>query len=141
VEELEQIFKSIGLYRTKARHVHALAQILLERYQGQVPLSEEALMSLPGVGRKTAHVVLNTLLNAPLIAVDTHVYRVSKRLGLADASDRDTVGQQLMQIIPERFIIAAHHYLIAHGRQTCQARKPQCSNCRLQQWCHFYQTL
>lgn len=136
--ELEHILRSIGLYRSKAKHIKQLTQILIEKYQSAVPLTEEALRSLPGVGRKTAHVVLNTLIGAPLIAVDTHVYRVSRRLGITDASDRDKVGDQLMQRVPQRFLVPAHHYLILHGRQVCQARTPRCAQCALAKYCQYY---
>lgn len=137
IEELEQVFRRIGLYRTKARHIWMLSHQLISEHAGKVPLNEAALQALPGVGRKTSHVVLNTLQGAPLIAVDTHVYRVSRRLGIADAQDRDRVGVQLMQRVPEKFLVPAHHYLIAHGRQVCKARAPACQECQLASWCEY----
>lgn len=137
IEELEQTFRTIGLYRTKARHIWMLSEQLITNHAGKVPLSEEELRALPGVGRKTSHVVLNTLQGAPLIAVDTHVYRVSRRLGIADAVSRDIVGDQLMQRVPEKYLVLAHHYLIAHGRQICQARAPLCQECHLETWCQY----
>lgn len=135
IPELEQVFRRIGLYRTKARNAYHIAQILMEKHEGQVPLDQMALRALPGVGQKTAHVVLNTLLNAPLIAVDTHVFRVSRRLGIADAQTREQVSVQLNARVPQRFRVLAHHYLIAHGRAICQARQPSCLTCPLVKLC------
>lgn len=138
--ELENVLKTIGLYRSKAKNVLALSQLLIEKHGSEVPLTEAELQALPGVGRKTAHVVLNTLLGAPLIAVDTHVYRVSRRLGIADHHDRDRVGDQLMARVPKRFLVEAHHYLIFHGRRVCQARKPLCDSCTLSELCQQFNT-
>ncbi|MEI9905087.1 MAG: endonuclease III [Asticcacaulis sp.] len=136
-ERLMQMIGSIGLYRNKARNVMALCRILLEQYGGEVPLNREALVSLPGVGNKTASVVLNELNIAPAIAVDTHVFRVSHRLGLVDASANtpDKVEKQLMAVIPAKWLTRAHHWLILHGRYTCVARKPKCDICIVRHLC------
>ena len=129
------LIASIGLYRTKTRNVITLSRILVERYGGQVPLEREALMALPGVGRKTASVVLNELDIEPAIAVDTHVYRVSHRLKLSNGKTPDQVEADLMAITPEPYLTRAHHWLILHGRYTCVARKPKCEVCAVAQWC------
>ena len=126
---------SIGLYRGKARNVIALSRIVLEQYGGEVPLTREALQSLPGVGRKTASVVLNELGIEAAIAVDTHVFRVSHRLGLANAPTPDKVEAQLFKVVPEAFLPKAHHWLILHGRYTCTARKPNCPGCLISDLC------
>ena len=126
---------SIGLYRTKARNVIALSRLLIERYGGQVPLNREALQSLPGVGRKTASVVLNELRIEPAIAVDTHVFRVAHRLGLSQGKTPDQVEADLMAITPEPFLTRAHHWLILHGRYTCVARRPKCEICPIADLC------
>jgi endonuclease-3 len=126
---------SIGLYRTKARNVVRLAQILVEQYGGEVPLNREALQSLPGVGRKTASVVLNELDIEPAIAVDTHVFRVAHRLKLSKGKTPDQVEQDLMAITPKPYLIRAHHWLILHGRYTCVARKPHCATCLIADLC------
>jgi len=134
-EGLVPYIASIGLYRGKARNVIALSRIVLERYGGEVPLTREALQSLPGVGRKTASVVLNELGIEAAIAVDTHVFRVSHRLGLANAPTPDKVEAQLFQVVPGAFLPKAHHWLILHGRYTCTARKPDCPGCILSDLC------
>ncbi|MFP5296663.1 MAG: endonuclease III [Alphaproteobacteria bacterium] len=126
---------SIGLYRNKARNVIALSRIVLEQHGGEVPLTREALQALPGVGRKTASVVLNELGVEPAIAVDTHVFRVSHRLGLANAATPDRVEAQLHEVVPEDWLPKAHHWLILHGRYVCTARKPKCSACVLADLC------
>jgi endonuclease-3 len=135
VEGLEPYIKTIGLYRTKAKNVVALSNILLSQYGGQVPLNREALQALPGVGRKTASVVLNELGVEPAIAVDTHVFRVAHRLKLAMGSTPEKVEQQLMQVIPEPYLTRAHHWLILHGRYVCVARKPKCLQCIVADLC------
>jgi endonuclease-3 len=127
--------KSIGLFRTKAKNVIALSNILLERYGGEVPLDRTALESLPGVGRKTASVVLNELGVEPAIAVDTHVFRVSHRLKLSIAPTPDGVERDLMAITPEPYRTRAHHWLILHGRYTCIARRPKCQVCLIADLC------
>ncbi|MDB5451969.1 MAG: endonuclease [Caulobacteraceae bacterium] len=127
--------QSIGLYRTKARNVVALSRILLERYGGQVPLERAALQSLPGVGRKTASVVLNELGIEPAIAVDTHVFRVAHRLKLSAGKTPDQVEQDLMRIVPQAYLTSAHLWLILHGRYTCVARRPKCEVCPIADLC------
>src|SRR5262249_2958406 len=127
--KLTDMIKTIGLYRTKARNVMATARILVEQYGGDVPLQREALQSLPGVGRKTASVVLNELKIEPAIAVDTHVFRVSHRLKLSNSPTPDGVEQDLMAKVPEERRTRAHHWLILHGRYTCIARRPKCEAC------------
>ena len=126
---------SIGLYRGKARNVIALSRIVLEQHGGVVPLNRTDLQALPGVGRKTASVVLNELGIEPAIAVDTHVFRVSHRLGLANAATPDKVEAQLFRVVPEGFLPKAHHWLILHGRYTCTARKPNCPGCVISDLC------
>jgi endonuclease-3 len=135
VEGLMPYIQSIGLYRTKAKNVIATANILLDQYGGQVPLNREALMALPGVGRKTASVVLNELDIEPAIAVDTHVFRVAHRLKIADGSTPDKVEAQLMKIVPKPYLTRAHHWLILHGRYTCVARRPKCEVCVVADLC------
>ena len=134
-EGLIPFISSIGLYRGKAKNVIALSRIVLEQHGGEVPLNREALQSLPGVGRKTASVVLNELGVEPAIAVDTHVFRVSHRLGLANAATPDKVEAQLFRVVPEAWLPKAHHWLILHGRYTCTARKPKCSACVISDLC------
>jgi len=128
-EGLKPYISSIGLFNTKAKNVIALSRILVEQYGGEVPLDREKLQALPGVGRKTASVVLNELRVEPAIAVDTHVFRVSHRLGLADGKTPEQVEAQLMALIPEPYLTRAHHWLILHGRYTCVARRPKCEEC------------
>ena len=135
VEGLEPYIKTIGLYRGKARNVIALSNIILDQHGGQVPLQREALMALPGVGRKTASVVLNELDIEPAIAVDTHVFRVAHRLELADGSTPDKVEQQLMAVVPQPYLTRAHHWLILHGRYVCVARRPRCEACQIADLC------
>lgn len=134
-ERLSQMISSIGLYRNKAKNVMRLCDILITEHGGQVPLQREALESLPGVGRKTASVVLNELGIEPSIAVDTHVFRVSHRLGLVDAKTPDKVEAQLMQIVPQKWLTRAHHWLILQGRYVCVARKPKCDSCLVSDLC------
>jgi endonuclease-3 len=126
---------SIGLYRTKAKNVVRLSQILVEQYGGEVPLNREALQALPGVGRKTASVVLNELDIEPAIAVDTHVFRVAHRLKLSRGQTPDLVEQDLMAITPQPYLTRAHHWLILHGRYTCVARRPRCEACLVADLC------
>ena len=132
---LTPFIASIGLFRTKARNVIALSRILIERYDGEVPLEREALQSLPGVGRKTASVVLNELGIEPAIAVDTHVFRVSHRLKLSAGKTPDQVERDLMAVVPGPYLTRAHHWLILHGRYTCVARKPRCEACLVADLC------
>jgi len=126
---------SIGLYRNKAKNLVAMSRILFEQHGGEVPLTRAELQALPGVGRKTASVVLNELEIEPAIAVDTHVFRVSHRLGLANASTPDKVEDQLHKVVPAEWLPKAHHWLILHGRYVCTARKPSCAGCVLNDIC------
>ena len=135
VEGVTPYIQSIGLYRTKAKNVVALSRILLDQHGGEVPLDRQALQALPGVGRKTASVVLNELDIEPAIAVDTHVFRVAHRLKLADGSTPDKVEAQLMAIVPKPYLTRAHHWLILHGRYVCVARQPRCEACVVNDLC------
>ncbi len=132
---LTPFIASIGLFRTKAKNVIALCRLLIEQHGGQVPLNREALMALPGVGRKTASVVLNELDVEPAIAVDTHVYRVAHRLKLSNGKTPDQVEADLMRIVPTARLTRAHHWLILHGRYACVARKPKCAACIVSDLC------
>ncbi|ESQ75933.1 endonuclease III [Asticcacaulis sp. AC402] len=134
---LTPMLASLNFFRGKARNVIRLSQILIEQYGGEIPLTRDELVALPGVGNKTASVVLNELDIQPAIAVDTHVFRVSHRLGLVDAADKtpDKVEQQLMQVIPKKWLTRAHHWLILHGRYVCIARKPKCELCIVSHLC------
>ena len=134
-EGLIPYIASIGLYRTKAKNVIAAARILIEQHGGEVPLERAALQALPGVGRKTASVVLNELRVEPAIAVDTHVFRVAHRLKLAFGKTPDQVEDELMAVIPEPYLTRAHHWLILHGRYVCVARKPRCGECPVADLC------
>ena len=137
VEGLEGYIRTIGLYRGKARNLVALSNLLLERHGGEVPRTRAALEALPGVGRKTANVVLNVAFGEPTIAVDTHVFRVSNRTGLAPGKDPLEVETRLLKVTPPRYLRHAHHYLILHGRYTCMARKPLCGKCPVYGQCGF----
>ena len=137
VERIEELVKTIGLYRTKAKNVFALSQMLLDLHGGEVPEDREALEALPGVGRKTANVVLNIWFKQPTIAVDTHLFRVSNRTGMAPAATPLAVEQKLLKVIPQQYMLHAHHWLILHGRYVCKARKPECWRCEIRQWCRF----
>jgi endonuclease-3 len=137
VDELISYIRTIGLYRTKARNVIETCRILLEQHGGEVPRSREALQALPGVGRKTANVVLNTAFGEPTIAVDTHIFRVSNRTRIAPGKNVDEVEQKLLKFVPIEFRHDAHHWLILHGRYTCIARKPQCWNCIIADLCEY----
>jgi endonuclease-3 len=134
---LAERIKTIGLYRAKARHVIALSRMILTDHGGETPRDRAALEVLPGVGRKTANVVLNTAFGEPTLAVDTHVFRVANRLGIAPGKTPREVEDELMQVIPERFLRHAHHWLILHGRYICKARKPLCGACALVDLCPF----
>jgi len=140
IAQLEQKIKTVGLYKTKARNILASCKVLVERYNGQIPGSREELMQLPGVGRKTANVVLSITTDFQAIAVDTHVFRVANRLGLAEAKNVRQTENQLMSNIPEKDWSAAHHWLIWHGRKICQARRPLCTACFLSNYCRYYQS-
>lgn len=134
---LESYIATIGLYRSKAKHVIALCQMLMEQHDGQVPASREALEALPGVGRKTANVVLNTAFGQPTMAVDTHIFRVANRTGMAPGKDVRAVEDKLVKVIPREFMQDAHHWLILHGRYVCKARKPDCASCIVRDLCDF----
>ena len=136
-EKLAERIKTIGLYRAKARHVIALSRALLEEHGGETPRDRAALEALTGVGRKTANVVLNTAFGEPTVAVDTHVFRVANRLGIAPGKTPREVEDELMRVIPERFLSHAHHWLILHGRYICKARKPLCGACALLDLCPY----
>ncbi|UCF63077.1 MAG: endonuclease III [bacterium] len=136
--DLESKIKSIGLYRSKARNILATCKILVERYQGKVPPDRVELVKLPGVGRKTANVVLSVGFNHDAIAVDTHVFRVSNRIGLARAATVEKTEEQLMKNIPQNDWSASHHWLIWHGRLICKAQNPRCSECPIKNFCHFF---
>jgi endonuclease-3 len=125
----------LALYNTKAANIIKTCQILVEQHQGQVPNNRESLEALAGVGRKTANVVLNTAFGWPTIAVDTHIFRIANRLGLAQSNTVDGVEKQLLACIPDEFKLDAHHWLILHGRYVCTARKPQCASCLLADLC------
>jgi endonuclease-3 len=129
--------KTIGLFRTKARNVIGLCRALVDQHGGQVPRTREALEALPGVGRKTANVVLNVAFGEPTIAVDTHIFRVANRTGLAPGKDVAEVEQRLLKTVPQEFRQHAHHWLILHGRYVCVARKPKCWQCGIARWCDF----
>ena len=137
VEGLEPYIRTIGLYRGKAKNVVALSQLLLDQHGGEVPRTREALEALPGVGRKTANVVLNVAFGELTIAVDTHVFRVSNRTGLAPGKDPLEVEARLMKVTPKKYLRNAHHYLILHGRYTCVAKKPLCWKCPVYEQCGF----
>jgi endonuclease III len=137
VAGLERYIKTIGLYRNKAKNVIALSKMLLEKHDGEVPRSREALEALPGVGRKTANVVLNTAFGEPTIAVDTHAFRVANRTGLAPGKDPREVEDKLVKLTPPEFLHNAHHWLILHGRYVCIARKPGCPECLIRDLCEY----
>jgi endonuclease III len=136
-ERLAERIRTIGLYRTKAKNVIRLSQQLVEHHGGAVPRDRAALESLPGVGRKTANVVLNTAFGEPTIAVDTHIFRVANRTGLAPGADVLQVEQRLEKLTPEEFRKDAHHWLILHGRYICKARLPECWRCPIAEWCEY----
>ena len=139
VSGLEDYIKSIGLYRTKAKNVVALSEILLKDHGGEVPAEREALERLPGVGRKTANVVLNTAFGQHTVAVDTHIFRVANRTGLAPGKDVVTVENKLLKFTPPEYLKNAHHWLILHGRYVCLARKPGCPRCLILDLCEYRQ--
>jgi endonuclease-3 len=136
-EGLIGFIKTIGLFRTKARNVIALSRLLLERHRGAVPRDREALQDLPGVGRKTANVVLNVAFGEPTIAVDTHIFRVANRTGMAPGADVEAVEARLQKFTPDEFRKDAHHWLILHGRYICKARSPECWRCPIAEWCEY----
>ena len=137
VEKLQQHIQTIGLFRMKAKNVVALSEILIREHGGEVPAEREALERLPGVGRKTANVVLNTAFGQPTVAVDTHIFRVANRTGLAPGEDVLEVEQKLLKFTPPEYLKNAHHWLILHGRYVCLARKPGCPQCLIRDLCEY----
>ena len=137
LDELKTYISTIGLYNNKAKNVIATCRILVDQYGGEVPHSREALEALPGVGRKTANVVLNTAFGDPTMAVDTHIFRVSNRTNIAPGKNVDVVEQKLLKFVPKEFLHDAHHWLILHGRYTCVARTPKCWNCIINDLCEY----
>ena len=137
VEGLSEYIKTIGLFNSKAKNVIETCRILIEQHDSQVPDNREALEALPGVGRKTANVVLNTAFRQPTMAVDTHIFRVSNRTGIAPGKNVLEVEKKLLKFVPEEFLLDAHHWLILHGRYVCQARKPRCGACRIEDLCEY----
>lgn len=134
---LAEHIRTIGLWRAKARNIIALSRLLVDRHNGQVPRTRAELESLPGVGRKTANVILNTAFGEETIAVDTHIFRLANRTGLAPAPTVEKVEQRLLEVVPPEFRRNAHHWLILHGRRTCRARRPLCEQCPTRQWCAY----
>jgi endonuclease-3 len=137
VDKVEHLIRTIGLFRTKARNVVALSRKLVEEFGSEVPRTRDALETLPGVGRKTANVVLNMAFGQPTIAVDTHIFRVSNRTGLAPGRDPLAVELGLEKVVPAEYKLHAHHWLILHGRYVCKARKPECPRCIINDICHY----
>jgi endonuclease III len=137
VERVEGLIRTIGLYRTKAKNVIALSRMLIEKHNGEVPQEREALEALPGVGRKTANVVMNVAFEHPTIAVDTHIFRVGNRTGIAPGKTPHAVELQLEKVTPAQYKLYAHHWLILHGRHVCKARKPDCPNCVIAALCRY----
>ncbi len=137
VDGLSDYIKTIGLFNSKARNVIAACKILIEQHNSQVPDNREALEALPGVGRKTANVVLNTAFGQPTMAVDTHIFRVSNRTGIAPGKNVLEVEKKLLKHVPKEFLVDAHHWLILHGRYVCKARTPQCGSCRIEDLCDY----
>lgn len=137
--KLTEYIQRIGLYKTKAKHVIQTCRILFEQYGSVVPQTREALEALPGVGRKTANVILNTAFGQPTMAVDTHIFRISNRIGLAPGKNVLEVEKKLLKVIPKEFMLDAHHWLILHGRYICQARKPKCAECLIYDLCEYKQ--
>jgi endonuclease-3 len=136
-EKLREYIQRIGLYKTKAKHVMQTCRLLVEKHGGAVPQTREELEALPGVGRKTANVILNTAFGQPTIAVDTHIFRLANRIGLAPGKDVLEVENKLLKVVPDEFKHDAHHWLILHGRYVCQARKPKCGACIIYDLCEY----
>lgn len=137
LEGLKSHIKTIGLYNTKAENIMKTCALLIEKHSGDIPQTRAELEALPGVGRKTANVVLNTAFRQIAMAVDTHIFRVSNRTGIAPGKDVLEVEKKLIKLVPKEFLLDAHHWLILHGRYTCKARKPQCGSCRIEDLCEF----
>lgn len=138
LEGLKEYTKTLNYYPTKSKNVIALSQILVDKYNGQVPNTQEALVSLPGVGNKTANVIRAVAFNHPTMPVDTHVMRVSERIGIAKDKNPDKLEAKLVKIIPEKWLYKAHHWFVLHGRYVCKARKPLCEECIIRDECKFY---
>ncbi len=136
-DKIRDYIKTIGLFNTKAKNIYALCKMMIDEYGSVVPQTREELMKLAGVGRKTANVVLNLAFGQPTIAVDTHLFRVSNRTGLARGKTPDEVERKLMKVIPKEFLLHAHHWLILHGRYICKARKPNCAECPVYAYCAY----
>ena len=141
LEQVTEHIRTIGLFRTKAKNLLETCRILVEQHGGRVPRSREALEALPGVGRKTANVVLNVVFGEPTMAVDTHIFRVSNRTGLAPGKTPLAVELKLLARVPPAYLADAHHWLILHGRYVCQARRPLCEACQVRPWCDFSRAL
>lgn len=137
LEGIMQYTRTIGLYKTKSKHIIETCKILVQQYGGEIPHTREELEALPGVGRKTANVVLNTAFRQPVMAVDTHIFRVANRTKLAPGKNVREVEDKLMKFIPKEFLLDAHHWLILHGRYTCKAQKPQCNQCLIYDLCEY----
>jgi len=137
IAKIKKMIKSIGLFNTKAKNLYNLSKILIEKHKSKIPNNFEDLINLPGVGRKTANVVLNAAFNKPTIAVDTHVFRVSNRTGLTKGNNPNQVEEQLLKIIPNQYLKKAHHLILLHGRYTCKSRKPLCEKCVINKICLY----
>ena len=135
---LKKYIKTIGLYNSKAKNVIALCKILIDKYNSNIPSEFDELIKLPGIGRKTANVILNCAFGKPTMAVDTHVHRVSNRIGFSSSNTPEKVERGLLKKIPNKWLNHGHHWLILHGRYTCKARKPQCSECQITEYCKYY---
>ena len=140
-EGLKKYIKSIGLYNNKAKNIIKLSQILVDKYNSEIPNNRDELESLPGVGRKSANVILNAIFHQPYIGVDTHVFRVSNRTGMAPGKNPAEVEKNLEKVVPEKFKLKAHYWLVLHGRYICTAKKPKCDACLISDLCDFYSTL
>jgi len=138
-KELQKEIQSIGLYKNKSKYIIESSKMIVEDFDGKVPTNRKDLVKLPGVGRKTANVVLANAFDRETIAVDTHVFRVANRLGLVDTDKRDQVEQDLMEVVPENYWTKFHHWLIFHGREICKARNPLCDKCEIKSYCDYYQ--
>ena len=137
ITKIESLIKNIGLFHTKAKNIHKTSEIIAQKYFGEIPNNRDGLESLPGVGRKTANVILNTIFNEPVIAVDTHIFRLSNRIKLATAKTPLAVELKLTKFIPNEFLVDAHHLLILHGRYVCKAKNPDCNNCIIKKLCEY----
>ena len=137
IKKIESLIKNIGLFRNKAKNILKTSKIISQKYSGEIPREREALESLPGVGRKTANVILNTIYKEPVIAVDTHIFRLSNRIKLAPGKTPLEVELKLTKLIPDEFLVDAHHLLILHGRYICKAQSPNCNNCIIEKLCEY----